>query len=518
MADSTSKQSKIWTFGKDENVYSDSSKVQEYKDGFIPGTLINCRSVNTALRVSTLVTDAMLYCLGFENNDELTGINNTKGTTSPLLDSHAYYDNDEFTVSFKDPTDDELDDIKNQSDLYSVIYTVFKGMRDFTPKNANTSDYVKCWKGSQDTESIDTTNADYHSVDDAFVHLYGNETVKGLKTFQVGVNIGQQQKDGAISYDMNANVIQSNIYGNIDSYPNIKDGYRFVDNGKVNSSDWESYIVTKPKPGVHSVYHDPADPTVITGGVAPAYNFGFNSNSGTTSVTMGFGNIITDAALNEQDCIAIGYDNIICGSDSVAIGNENHIGTDTKHQFGQYTYCFGKHLHPISHYQTLIGDNNKDEYSNRPAAINDTDTYSSFIITTSLDRDNGCNMIEGYSWKDSDNNLSQALYLNCASYCSSEFTSLSFNTLSDRRLKENIKDYDYHGSILDLDVKEFDMKSDGSHHIGCIAQDLQKLYPELVMTNADGYLSIEESKIAYLLLEEIKTLRKEVDELKKKVK
>lgn len=94
----------------------------------------------------------------------------------------------------------------------------------------------------------------------------------------------------------------------------------------------------------------------------------------------------------------------------------------------------------------------------------------------------------------------------------------SFYATSDERKKRNIDEYSCENSILDLPVKQFDMKSDGTHHIGCIAQDLQKICPEIVHEDADGYLSIEESKLSYLLLGEIKKLREEIDELKNKLK
>lgn len=90
----------------------------------------------------------------------------------------------------------------------------------------------------------------------------------------------------------------------------------------------------------------------------------------------------------------------------------------------------------------------------------------------------------------------------------------SFTATSDVRLKENISDYAPSKSILDLPLKQFDFKSDKSHHIGCIAQDLQQIAPEIVHEDKDGYLNIEETKLVYLLLDEVKKLRKEVDKLK----
>jgi len=91
-----------------------------------------------------------------------------------------------------------------------------------------------------------------------------------------------------------------------------------------------------------------------------------------------------------------------------------------------------------------------------------------------------------------------------------------FVATSDATLKQNINDFTYTKSILDLPIKEFEFINDKAHkkHIGCLAQDLQKLYPELVHTNNDGYLAIEETKLVYLLLNEVKQLKEEIKNLK----
>lgn len=91
----------------------------------------------------------------------------------------------------------------------------------------------------------------------------------------------------------------------------------------------------------------------------------------------------------------------------------------------------------------------------------------------------------------------------------------TFTATSDIRLKENIKDWKPSKSILDLKIKEFDYKENKQHAIGCIAQDLQEICPEIVHEMPDGYLAIEESKLVYLLLDEVKKLKEEVSELKK---
>ena len=92
----------------------------------------------------------------------------------------------------------------------------------------------------------------------------------------------------------------------------------------------------------------------------------------------------------------------------------------------------------------------------------------------------------------------------------------TFNATSDRRLKENIIDYKPEKSILDLPIKKFDFIDGPKNQIGCIAQDLKEICPEIVNENEKGYLSIQESKLVYLLLDEVKKLRNEVEKLKHK--
>lgn len=97
-------------------------------------------------------------------------------------------------------------------------------------------------------------------------------------------------------------------------------------------------------------------------------------------------------------------------------------------------------------------------------------------------------------------------------------TAVSFYATSDERLKENIKPLKYTKSILDLPVYTYDYINGQKNNIGCLAQDLQKLYPQLVSQNSDGYLMVDNSKVVYLLLEEVKLLKKELNEIKAKLK
>ena len=94
------------------------------------------------------------------------------------------------------------------------------------------------------------------------------------------------------------------------------------------------------------------------------------------------------------------------------------------------------------------------------------------------------------------------------------FSATYFLATSDRRLKENLKPFESKKSILDLPIYKFDFINGKKDNIGCMAQDLQEICPEIVSERKDGYLTIEENKIVYLLLEEVKKLKKEIEDLR----
>ena len=97
---------------------------------------------------------------------------------------------------------------------------------------------------------------------------------------------------------------------------------------------------------------------------------------------------------------------------------------------------------------------------------------------------------------------------------------IAFGSPSDKRLKENIKPIE---SALDkvskLQGVTFDWKQKGitnlKEDIGFIAQDVKEVVPELVRENEDGMLSMRHQGVTPILLEAIKELKAEIEELKK---
>jgi hypothetical protein len=61
------------------------------------------------------------------------------------------------------------------------------------------------------------------------------------------------------------------------------------------------------------------------------------------------------------------------------------------------------------------------------------------------------------------------------------------------------------------------MRHNARRHTGLIAQDVQKVLPEAIYEDADGYLAISYGSITGLLVEAIKEMRTEISRLKSRV-
>ena len=100
----------------------------------------------------------------------------------------------------------------------------------------------------------------------------------------------------------------------------------------------------------------------------------------------------------------------------------------------------------------------------------------------------------------------------------------AFST-SDKQLKDNItlipnsleKITKIGGYTFDWNDKQ-DIYEVGSHDIGVIAQEIESILPEVVTTRDNGYKAVKYEKIIPLLIEAIKELKAEVDDLKSRIK
>ena len=88
---------------------------------------------------------------------------------------------------------------------------------------------------------------------------------------------------------------------------------------------------------------------------------------------------------------------------------------------------------------------------------------------------------------------------------------------SDAKLKENVKTLDGK-KVLEMRGVSFDRKDTGKKGSGVIAQEVQKIAPELVHENEDGTLGVAYGNLTGYLIEAVKELKAEIEELKKQIK
>jgi hypothetical protein len=113
-----------------------------------------------------------------------------------------------------------------------------------------------------------------------------------------------------------------------------------------------------------------------------------------------------------------------------------------------------------------------------------------------------------YRWKD--------FYSGPGNFLGSVTASQDVIAYSDARLKENVKTLD--GSkVLQMRGVSFDRKDNGASSSGVIAQEMQKVAPELV-SDDEGTLGVAYGNLTGYLIEAIKDQQKQIDELKKIIK
>ena len=99
------------------------------------------------------------------------------------------------------------------------------------------------------------------------------------------------------------------------------------------------------------------------------------------------------------------------------------------------------------------------------------------------------------------------LYVNGSLFNPSD-ANLKTNTSNLSLIKKDI--------LLNLNPVEFEYKSDihKKKHFGFIAQDVEKLFPELVSSDTMGYKSINYMELIPIMLSKMQTMQEEINELK----
>jgi hypothetical protein len=100
-------------------------------------------------------------------------------------------------------------------------------------------------------------------------------------------------------------------------------------------------------------------------------------------------------------------------------------------------------------------------------------------------------------------------------FTAGSITATQYTSTSDISLKENVSTIENAlEKVLSLRGVEYDRVESGEHQIGVIAQEVEKIIPEVVYGNE--IKSVAYANIVALLIEAIKEQQKEINELKKK--
>jgi hypothetical protein len=133
---------------------------------------------------------------------------------------------------------------------------------------------------------------------------------------------------------------------------------------------------------------------------------------------------------------------------------------------------------------------------------------------------NGINLNGIQLWTINGNQLVPINNQNLVS-CNNLQVGSSFSITSDRKLKENIDDIHIESidNLVNLKGKQYTFINDPlkTIHYGYIAQDVEQVYPNLVMTNSAQIKSINYIELIPLLVEKINNLESEIIKLKNNI-
>ena len=294
----------------------------------------------------------------------------------------------------------------------------------------------------------------------------------------------------------------------------------------------------------------------LNGGIA----IGAGARSGATDSNM-YGDyaiaIGKNAKAGSDNGVSIGYNagSSTKGTNNIAIG-----AGACQYVTGSYKTCIGANSGPANNSDWASDDKerifigSKSKFNNGPAVLEvhnaggssfGRNKDSSVVINGNLIVKGGIiTTLWRYGGGDNDNvnllarssgqlepewnDTVSELFKRYADNGHGEFKSFSGNVISDRRLKyvgkESTTGLD---KVRQLKVFNFTYKKDTTKtpHVGVIAQDLQKVFPNAVKKGTDGFLTIRMEDMFYAVINAIKeldakitALQKENQELKQLVK
>jgi len=258
--------------------------------------------------------------------------------------------------------------------------------------------------------------------------------------------------------------------------------------------------------------------------------------SGVTSTAMGYQTSATNTAST-----AMGNSSTASGVTSTAIGNNSTASGETSIAMGFITTASGFGSTSIGYKTTASGYGSTSIGYQTTASGNS----STAIGKNTIASDFGSLVIGQYNLIGSTvtNSATEANFANTAfvigNGTASNAKSDAFKVMvngnttvgndltvsgdivvsSDARLKANIVSLGATlAKLLLIDGKTYTMKKDGKQKIGVLAQDIQKVFPELVTTDDKDMLAVNYQGLVPVLINALKEQQSEIDELKEMFK
>ena len=208
-----------------------------------------------------------------------------------------------------------------------------------------------------------------------------------------------------------------------------------------------------------------------------------DSNNDTLTLVAGTNiTITTDAATYSITINSAASDNIF--KNIVVSGEPGTITADSNSD--TLTFVGGASI-------DITSDPNTDSISIASTDTLSTVTYRGATTSTAVTFSGGINM--------SNSNITNGGII----------TATEFNATSDMRLKDNITAVQNPLDILAaISGVQFNWKSNGKEAVGVLAQEIEKVLPQIVNTNADGYKAVSYDSLIPILIEAIKELAAKV--------
>ena len=204
---------------------------------------------------------------------------------------------------------------------------------------------------------------------------------------------------------------------------------------------------------------------------------------------------------------AMGVETISSGEGSTSIGGYTTAGGiysfasgDSSKALGNYSSAFGIHTNANGWGTTAIGIYNR---------INENNINYDFSF-------NNTAFVIGNGWLNENNEIARSNALEVL-FDGTTTIAGDLNINSDARLKANIISLGATLSkLLQIDGKTYTMKKDANHKkkIGLLAQDIEKIFPELV-SETNNIKSVNYQGLVPVLINAIKEQQHEIERLKK---